>query len=60
MKITEKQLQIMLRVLEGSLCMLDTTDMNLFGYDRKTRNDIYNQIINQQSDKLIDVKNKEK
>ena len=60
MKITEKQLQIMLRVLEGSLCMLDGTDMNLFGYDRKTRNDIYNQIINQQSDKLIDVKNKKK
>ena len=60
MKITEKQLQIMFRVLEGSLCMHDRTDMNIFGYDRETRSNIYNQIINQQSDKLIDVKDSKK
>jgi hypothetical protein len=58
MRITEKQLQIMLRVLEGSLCMQDRTDMNLFGYDIETRKNIYNQIINQQSDEVIDVKDK--
>lgn len=58
MRITEKQLQIMLRVLEGSLFMQDITDMNLFGYDRETRKNIYNQIINQQSDEVIDVKDK--
>ena len=56
MKVTEKQLQIMFRVLEGTLSMYDRTDMNLFGYDQETRLRIYNQILNQQSDKLVDVK----
>lgn len=56
MKVTEKQLQVLFRVLEGSLNMYDRTDMNLFGYDRKTRTDVYNQILNQQSEKLVDVK----
>jgi len=56
MKVTEKQLQIMFRVLEGTLSMYDRTDMNLFGYDQETRLRIHNQILNQQSDKLIDVK----
>ncbi|MCK9416607.1 hypothetical protein M0Q97_08130 [Candidatus Dojkabacteria bacterium] len=55
MKITEKQLQIMFRVLEGTLCMCDSTDMNLFGYNREIRLKTYNQILNQQSDKLIDI-----
>ncbi|NBL00479.1 MAG: hypothetical protein EOM50_21245 [Erysipelotrichia bacterium] len=57
MKVTEKQLQIMFRVLEGTLSMYDRKDMNLFGYDQETRLRIYNQILNQQSDKLVDVKN---
>jgi hypothetical protein len=56
MKVTEKQLQIMFRVLEGTLSMYDRTDMNLFGYDQETRLRIYNQILNQQSDKVIDIK----
>ena len=56
MKVTEKQLQIMFRVLEGTLSMYDRTDINLFGYDHETRLRIYNQILNQQSDKVIDVK----
>lgn len=60
MKITEKQLVIMLRVLEGTLTMYDRNDMNLFGYDRKIRLEVYNQIINQQSDVLVDVKGEEK
>lgn len=56
MKVTEKQIQIMFRVLEGSLSMYDSTDMNLFGYSQETRLKIFNQILNQQSDKLIDIK----
>ncbi len=56
MKITEKQLQIMFRVFEGSLPMVDRTDMNLFGYDKETRLKIFNEILNQQSNHIIDVK----
>lgn len=56
MKVTEKQLLIMLRVLEGSLTIHDRSDMNLFAYDVETRKSIYDQIVNQQSDELIDVK----
>jgi hypothetical protein len=56
MKVTEKQLLIMFRVLEGTLSMYDRTDMNIFGYDQETRLRIYNQILNQQSDKIIEVK----
>lgn len=58
MKITEKQLQIMFRVLEGTLSMYDRNDQNLFGYDRETRIRIYNQILNQQSDIVIDTESK--
>jgi hypothetical protein len=57
MIVSEKQLLIMFRVLEGSLIMHDRTDMNIFGYDNMTRRDVYNQIINQQSDELINIKN---
>jgi hypothetical protein len=56
MKVTEKQLQIMFRVLEGSLTICDRTDMNMFGYDKETRLRIFNQILNQQSNELVDVK----
>jgi hypothetical protein len=56
MYITEKQLLIMFRVLEGSLNICDRTDMNIFGYDREVRKTILHQIINQQSDELIEVK----
>lgn len=55
MKVSEKQLLIMLRTLEGSLRSEDTVSTN-FGYDRETRIKIYNQIMNQQSEKLIEVK----
>jgi hypothetical protein len=60
MKVTEKQLQIMFRVLEGTLSIYDRGDKNLFGYDRATRLRTYNQILNQQSDKIIDVKDTDK
>jgi hypothetical protein len=56
MKISEKQLQVMLRVLEGSLTIYDRTDMNIFGFDLNTRRSIHAQIINQQSDNIIDIK----
>ena len=57
MKVSEKQLQIMFRVLEGSLSMVDRSDMNLFGYNKETRLEIFNQILNQQSDEIVDVSN---
>ena len=60
MKVSEKQLQIMFRVLEGSLSMVDRSDMNLFGYNKETRLEIFNQILNQQSDEIVDVDNNEK
>ena len=47
MRVNEKQLLIMLRVLEGSLRMLDGKDGSLFGYDLKTRNKTFADIINQ-------------
>jgi hypothetical protein len=59
MKITDKQLLIMFRVLEGSLKIADRTDMNIFGYDAATRRNLFNEIINQQSDEIIDVTEKE-
>jgi hypothetical protein len=49
MKITEKQLLIMLRVLEGTLTICDGKDTNLFGYAMQDRIDLYNAIVNQQS-----------
>ena len=55
MRVTEKQLQIMFRVLEGSLRVSDRTDMNIFGYTHDVRSTIWQQIINQQSEEIIDV-----
>lgn len=55
MRINEKQLHVLIRVLEGSLTIYDRSDMNLFGFDRETRINIYNQIVNQQSEDLIDI-----
>ena len=56
MRINEKQLHVLIRVLEGSLTINDRCDMNLFGFNRKTRFDIYNQILNQLSEDLIEIK----
>ena len=60
MVVTEKQILIMLRVLEGSLTVADRTDYNMFGYDREDRIRIYNEIINQQSDRMAEIKDTEK
>jgi hypothetical protein len=56
MKITEKQLSVLIRVLEGSLTIFDRTDMNLFGYNYEIRKRTWEEIVNQQSDKIIDIK----
>ncbi len=58
MKITEKQLRLLVRVLEGSLLVHDRKDVNIFGISYATRQLLYNNIHNQQSDELIDVKDK--
>ena len=55
MKVTEKQLMVLIRVLEGSLAIHDRSDMNLFGYTIETRRTVFDQIVNQQSNELKDV-----
>lgn len=55
MKVSEKQLHIMLRALEGTLQIVDRCDMNLFGYNKETRLLVYNQVVNQMSEELDDV-----
>jgi len=49
MKITEKQLLVLIKVLEGSLQIYDRKDLCLFGYTRKVRKDLYDELINQQN-----------
>jgi hypothetical protein len=56
MKITEKQMQILFRVLEGTLSLYDRSDVNLFGFNQATRHRIYNEILNQQSDEITETK----
>ena len=63
MKVSEKQLQLMLRVLQGSIAINTSyvTDYNtgVFGIDLKTRKKLYDSIIEQMSDDIVDVKEKE-
>ncbi len=49
MKISQKQAVMMFRILEGTLSVYDRSDLNMFGFDRKTRIRLFFQIINQQS-----------
>jgi hypothetical protein len=49
MKVTEQQLFVLIRVLEGSLNICGAN----FGFDQATRELMYNQIINQQLSKEI-------
>lgn len=52
MKISEKQLLVMFDILKHS-----TRFVGYFGgYDVETRNNLLNDIINQQSNDLVDVK----
>jgi hypothetical protein len=56
MKVSEKQLLVMIRVLEGSLSIADRRDMPMFGISREERTKVWEQIMNQQSDELKEVK----
>lgn len=56
MKITEKQLQALVRILEGSLLIGDRKDVNIFGCNRAGRMLLHNDIRSQQSDELLDLK----
>lgn len=51
MKITEKQLQMLMVILQDS----QQNIMGVFSYDLKTRNNLLNQIINQQSDDIVEI-----
>ena len=55
MKITEKQLLILLDTLRSSLYFVER-EKSIFTYDKKTRTNIYDEIINQQNQqtKIID------
>ena len=55
MLISERQLHVLVRVLEGSLSFNDRNDMNWFGYDRDVRFNIYNEIVNQKSTDLVAI-----
>jgi len=52
MKITEKQLQVMYQVLVDSLCIVGVSSP--FKFDRDTREKYADEILNQQSDEIIE------
>ncbi len=54
MKIAEKQLLFLLEILKGSLRIADNA--NIFGFNGEQRENMYNEIFNQQSDELKDIK----
>ena len=55
MKITEKQLQMLMVILQDSQKNL----VGFFSYDLETRNKLLNEIINQQSNEVMDIKTNE-
>ncbi|MDD4804497.1 MAG: hypothetical protein PHN69_04915 [Candidatus Pacebacteria bacterium] len=55
MKISENQLLVLLNILETTLRFADRKDGSIFGYTQKQRLDTYNEIINQQSRKLVEL-----
>jgi predicted AAA+ superfamily ATPase len=56
MKITEQQLLMLIRILEGSLSV---HDKNVFGYNTEVRKQLYEKIMNNQlSTSLYEVENK--
>ncbi len=54
MRITEKQLILLMDTLRGSLNIADGGAVS-FGYGQKVRIDLYDAIINQQSEVMIEV-----
>lgn len=55
MKISQKQIQVMYQVLVDSLCIVGSGSP--FKFDRDTRSQYADEILNQQSDEIIDLKN---
>jgi len=55
MKLSNRQALIMFEIVKGSLNIADRTDMNIFSYNYQQRLELVNQIINQQSDELIEL-----
>ena len=55
MKLSNRQALIMFEIVKGSLNIADRTDMNIFSYSYQQRLELVNQIINQQSDELIEL-----
>jgi hypothetical protein len=53
MKITEKQLQMLMVILQDSQANI----VGFFSYSLKTRSKLLDEIINQQSNEIIDLKN---
>jgi len=58
LKVSEKQLLVLLDALQGS-CSIASSGTGMFVYDQETRRRICHEIINQQSDVLVDVKGDE-
>ncbi len=57
LKVSEKQLLVLLDALQGSCCVVD--GCHVFVYDQETRKKFFKEIVNQQSDALVDVKGEE-
>ena len=55
MKITQKQLQILMVILKDS----QKNIYGVFSYDLESRNKLLNDIINQQSNEVIDINNED-
>lgn len=55
MKISQKQIQVMYQVLVDSLCIVGASSP--FKIDRDTRSQYADEILNQQCDEIIDLKN---
>ena len=55
MKVSQKQIQVMYQVLVDSLCIVGASSP--FKFDRDTRRKYADEILNQQSDEIIDLKN---
>jgi len=57
MKVSEKQLLVLIDALHGSLGFGDGA--NIFSFTRETREQMFHTIINQQSGVLVEVKGEE-
>lgn len=56
MKVSNKQLHVLLRVLQGSITDHAFNEGARFGINQQSRAQLYSEIMNQQSQRLIEVK----